>query len=227
MAMSRKVVVFGTGSFAQIVHFYLSHDSDYEVVAFTANKSHIVENLLLNLPVVPFEELETLFPPEQFQMYVAVGYKKVNRVRADVYSQAKGKGYELISYISSKCTHWGDTAIGDNCFIFEDNTIQPFVTIGNDVVIWSGNHVGHHVRIGNHVFITSHVVVSGHVQVGSYSFLGVNATIRDDISIGEACVIGAGVVLMKSAGDKEVYSQEQSKSTYAIRGCFLTSLVAK
>jgi len=208
--MSRKVVVFGTGSFAEIVHFYLSHDSEYEVVAFTANKSRVVENTLLNLPVVPFEELETLFPAEQYQMYVAVGYKKVNRVRADIYSQAKDKGYKLISYISSKCTHWGDAVVGDNCFIFEDNTIQPFVTIGNNVVIWSGNHIGHHVRIGDHVFITSHVVVSGHVRVGSYSFLGINATIRDDISIGEACVIGAGAILMRSTGDKEVYSQDQS-----------------
>jgi len=209
--MASKVVVFGTGSFAQLVHFYLSHDSDHEVAAFTVNETHMAQRELLGLPVLPFETVEKEFPPESFQMYVAVGYKKVNRVRASIYAQAKEKGYGLISYVSSKCTHWGDTKIGDNCFIFEDNTIQPYVTIGNDVVIWSGNHIGHHSVIHDHCFITSHVVVSGHVEVGPYSFLGVNATIRDSIKIGEACVLGAGALIMKPTKDGEVYAARRTE----------------
>jgi len=209
--MASKVVVFGTGSFAQLVHFYLSHDSDHEVAAFTVNETHMAQRELLGLPVLPFETVEKEFPPESFQMYVAVGYKKVNRVRASIYAQAKEKGYGLISYVSSKCTHWGDTKIGDNCFIFEDNTIQPYVTIGNDVVIWSGNHIGHHAVIHDHCFIASHVVVSGHVEVGPYSFLGVNATIRDSIKIGEACVLGAGALIMKPTKDGEVYAARRTE----------------
>jgi sugar O-acyltransferase (sialic acid O-acetyltransferase NeuD family) len=202
--MSSKVVIFGTGSFAQVVHFYLTNDSEHEVVAFTVNEAHIKERELLGLPVVPFESLAQEYPPDEFKMYVAVGYKNLNKVRAAIYAEAKNKGYELISYISSKCTYWGES-IGDNCFIFEDNTIQPFVRIGSDVVMWSGNHIGHHSTIGDHCFITSHVVVSGHVKVGSYCFIGVNATTRDNISIGESCLIGAGSLIMKSAQDKEVY----------------------
>ena len=209
--MSSKVIIFGTGSFAQVVQFYLTHDSEHEVVAFTVNENHIAERELLGLPVVPFETLERDFPPDNYKMYVAVGYKNVNRVRASIYAEAKGKGYELVSYLSSKCTHWNDTVIGDNCFIFEDNTIQPFVRIGNDVVMWSGNHIGHHAAIGDHCFITSHVVISGHVEVGPYCFVGVNATTRDSITIGESCVIGAGSLIMKSTRDKEVYI---AKRTY-------------
>ena len=208
--MSDKVVVFGTGSFAQVVHFYLTHDSEHEVVAFTVNESHLTEREMMGVPVVPFEEIEREFPPEVFKMYVAMGYKQVNRVRAAVYTEAKQKGYELVTYISSKCTYWGEQ-IGDNCFIFEDNTIQPFVKIGNDVVMWSGNHIGHHATIGNHCFITSHVVISGNSHIGPYSFLGVNATIRDSICIGEACVIGAGTLIMKSTEDREVYIGQRTK----------------
>ena len=209
--MSSKIILFGTGNFAQVAHFYLTHDSEHDVVAFTVNESYLTQKELMGLPVVPFERVEREFPPDSFKMYVAVGYRKVNRVRAAIYAEAKRKGYELISYINSKCTHWGDTTIGDNCFIFEDNTIQPVVTIGNDVVIWSGNHIGHHVTIGDHCFITSHVVISGHVSIGSYSFLGVNATTRDNISIGEACVIGAGTLIMKSTKDREVYIGNQTE----------------
>jgi sugar O-acyltransferase (sialic acid O-acetyltransferase NeuD family) len=204
-----KVVIFGTGSFAEIAQFLLTRDGEHEVVAFTVHESHLVQRDLVGLPVVPFEEVERRFPPGGFKMLVAVGYKDVNRLRATIYAEAKSKGYELISYVSSKCTFWGE-AMGDNCFIFEDNTIQPFVTIGNDVVMWSGNHIGHHSTIGDHCFIASHVVVSGHVRVGSYSFLGVNATIRDNISIGEASVIGAGALIMKSTADRSVYIAERT-----------------
>lgn len=202
--MSSKVVLFGTGSFAQVVHYLLTHDSEHEVVAFTVNQDHLREREVMGLPVVPFETLEKEYPPDAFKMFVAVGYKNLNKARAGICDEARGKGYELITYISSKCTYWGE-AIGDNCFIFEDNTIQPYVRIGNNVVMWSGNHIGHHSVIGDNCFITSHVVISGHVEVGPYNFFGVNATVRDSIQIGESCIIGAGSLIMKSTKDREVY----------------------
>ena len=209
--MGSKVVVFGTGSFAQVVHFYLTHDSDHEVVAFTVHEKYRDRDEVLGLPLVAFEGLQRDFPPDSFKMYVAVGYKNVNQLRAGIYEEAKGKGYELITYVSSQCTHWGDTVIGDNCFIFEDNSIQPFVRIGNDVVIWSGNHIGHHATIGDHCFISSHVVISGHTVVGPYCFLGVNSTIRDNIQIGKSCIIGAGSLIMKSTKDGEAYVEERTR----------------
>jgi UDP-3-O-[3-hydroxymyristoyl] glucosamine N-acyltransferase len=137
----------------------------------------------------------------------------MNQVRAAFYDQAKAKGYQLVSYVSSRCTNWADTPVGDNCFIFEDNTIQPFVTIGNDVVLWSGNHIGHHTVIQDHVFVTSHVVVSGYGQIGAYSFLGVNATIRDAITVGKSCLIGAGALIMSSTRDGEVFIPSRTKAS--------------
>lgn len=208
-----KVVVFGTGSFAEVVQFYLEHDSEHEVVAFTVHGAHQAQDELRGLPVVPFERLRETHPPETHDMYVAVGYKDVNRVRAAICAEARAAGYRLLTYVSSRCTHWGDTRIGDNCFIFENNTLQPFVTIGDNVVMWSGNHIGHHSTVGSHCFITSHVVVSGHCTVGDYSFLGVNATLRDGITIGEANVIGGGAVIMKSTRDREVYAAVRTEAS--------------
>ncbi len=209
--MKSQVVIFGTSYFAKLVHFYLTHDSEHEVVAFTVHAEHLSQKEFLGLPVVPFEEVEKKYPADAFKMFIAVAYKQVNRVRAGLYEEAKRKGYTLVTYVSSKCSHWGDTVIGDNCFIFEENTIQPFVTIGNNVVLWSGNHIGHDSTIGDHCFITSHVVVCGIVEVGSYTFLGVNSTIRDNIRIGKGCVIGAGALIMKRTKDYEVYLGERTK----------------
>ena len=118
---------------------------------------------------------------------------------------ARSMGYRLASYVSSRATVLNEGRIGDNCFIFEDNTIQPFVTIGDNVVLWSGNHIGHHSTIKDHCFIASHVVVSGGVEIDEQCFIGVNATLRDHIKIGARCVIGAGTLLLADAEPEGVY----------------------
>lgn len=210
----QPIVIFGTGQIAEIAHFYLTHDSNYDVVAFTVDGDYISNNLFCDLPVVAFEEIETLYPSQNFQMFVALSYAKVNQFRTEKYNAAKSKGYSLISYISSKATTWSDISIGENCFVLEDNTIQPFVKIGNNVTLWSGNHVGHHTTIEDNCFISSHVVISGGVEVGKNCFIGVNATIRDHIKIGEKCVIGAGTLLLCDAEPEGVYmgtATERSK----------------
>jgi sugar O-acyltransferase (sialic acid O-acetyltransferase NeuD family) len=209
--VGRKVVIFGSGGFAECAHFYLTHDSEHEVAAFTVNASHLDKETLLGLPVAQFEAIEQRFPPSEYAMFIAIGYARVNKLRADVYAQAKAKGYELVSYVSSKATTWPGLEIGDNSFVFEDNTIQAYASIGSDVVLWSGNHIGHHSRIGDHCFITSHVVVSGYVTIGAYTFIGVNATLRDSISIGESNVIGSGALIMKSTSNGQLYIAPRTK----------------
>lgn len=201
----KKVVIFGTGDFAQVAQFYLTKDSPHKVAAFTADRNYVKEKELFGLPLVPFDNIEQYYPPNKYSMFIAIAYSGVNKVRAGKYYEAKKKGYELISYVCSKSVNWGDMEIGDNCFIFENQTIQPFVKIGNNVVIWSGNHIGHHVTIGDHCFISSHVVISGRSKIEPYCFLGVNSTIRDGITIAKECVIGAGATILKDTLAKGVY----------------------
>ncbi len=200
-----KVVIFGTEKMAEVAHFYLTKDSPYEVIAFTADADFIREKQFNGLPVVPFEEVEKLYPVDKFSMLVAVGYKNLNSVRAKKYEEAKVKGYSLISYVNSRVTQWGEIEIGDNCFILENQVIQPWVKIGNDVILWSGNHFGHNVVIGDHCWISSHVVISGGVTIGPRCFLGVNSTIRDEVKIGAECIIGAGALILNDVIDKSVY----------------------
>jgi sugar O-acyltransferase (sialic acid O-acetyltransferase NeuD family) len=203
--MSKKVVIFGAGDFARIASVYLSKDSPYEVAAFTVHQDRLAVSTLLGKPVIPFEKLEESYPPGQYQMFVAVGFRGVNKVRAGIYLECRQKGYELIRYINSRATHWGEIELGDNSFVFENNVIQPFVKIGSDVIVWSGNHIGHDVTIGDHCFIASHVVISGNVKIGPYCFLGVNATLRDGVTIAPETVIGAGALILKDTAAQSVY----------------------
>ena len=198
--MPTKLVLFGSGDIAELAHYYFSNDSEHEVVAFTLDEEYIESDTFCGLPVVPFAEVKSAFPPEDHALFIALSYSRLNEVRKEKFLAGKAKGYTLTSYISSRATVLNDGRVGDNCFILEDNTIQPFVTIGDNVTLWSGNHVGHHSTIQDHTFIASHVVISGGVVIGESCFLGVNATLRDHISVGEKCVIGAGALLL---GDTE------------------------
>jgi len=202
----KKIVIFGTGDIAQVVHHYLTHESDYDVVAFTVDRDHMKEEQVFDLPLVPFEEVERNYSPKEFAMFIAIAYRQVNKLRALKYHSAKKKGYALINYISPNSVVANNVEIGDNCFIFENQTIQPFVKIGNDVIIWSGNHIGHHSVIKDHCFIASHVVISGNVTIEPYCFLGVNATIRDGIVIANECIIGAGATILQDTKAKGIYT---------------------
>jgi sugar O-acyltransferase (sialic acid O-acetyltransferase NeuD family) len=159
----------------------------------------------LGKPLISFQNIRESFPPSDYDFFVALSYTKLNELRKAKYLAAKNLGYNLASYISSKATVLNDKNIGENCFILEDNTIQPKVIIGNNVTLWSGNHIGHHSVIQDNVFISSHVVVSGGVIVEDSSFIGVNATLRDHIVIGSKSVIGAGSIIMKSTDPLSVY----------------------
>ena len=212
--MKKNLVIFGAGDIAQLAHFYFSKDSEYSVVAFTVDAAYLNDNEFCGLPVVPFEEIATVYPPNQFELFVAVSYTKLNLIRKEKYLAAKALGYNIASYISSKATVLNDGLIGENCFVLEDNTVQPFASIGNNVTLWSGNHIGHHSVIKDHTFIASHVVISGGVEIGEQCFIGVNATFRDHIKIGEKCVIGAGAILLADAEPEGVYigtATERSK----------------
>lgn len=209
--MEKEVIIFGPGDFGQVVYFYLMNDSKNKVVGFTAHKDKIKDGKLFNLPIVPFEEIEKEFPPDKYAMFIAIPYTDLNQVRAKIFAEAKEKGYELISYINSKAITWKDINIGENCFILENNVIQPYVTIGDNVIMWSGNHIGHHSIIKDHCFIASHVVISGKVVVEPYCFFGVNATIRDGLHIAKNNVIGAGAVILKDTKENEVFSTDSTK----------------
>lgn len=206
-----KVVIFGAGDIAKLARFYFSTDSGHEVVAFTVDSNYRKRDSFCGLPLVDFEKMSDLYPPRIYKMFIAVSYQKMNKIRAQKYFQAKETGYELVSYVSSRCSFLSETEVGDNCFILEDNTVQPFASIGNNVTLWSGNHIGHDSVIEDHCFLASHIVVSGNVRVNPYCFIGVNATLANSITIATETLIGAGAIITKNTIPKGVYVPAKSK----------------
>ncbi len=200
-----KIVIFGAGDIARLADFYFSTDSEHEVVAFTVDAGYLTGETFLDRPLLPFDQVASAYPPSSHKMFVALSYAKMNQVREAKCLDARAAGYDLVSYVSSRCSFLTRYPTGDNCFILEDNTVQPFVRIGNNVTLWSGNHIGHDSTIGDHSFVSSHVVVSGHVQMGSNCFVGVNATIGNGVTVAPFTLVGAGALIMKDTTARSVF----------------------
>jgi len=206
----KKLVIFGTGDIAQLAKYYFDIDSSYEVVAFTVDKNYCLSATFENLPLVPFEEIEKHFPCNEVEIFIALSYAQMNKLRETKFFEAKKMNYTIASYISSKCTYLSQFPAGENAFILEDNTIQPYVKIGDNVTLWSGNHIGHHSVIESHNFISSHVVISGHCKVEPNCFIGVNSTIGHQVIIAKETLVGAGSIITKNTEESSIYVPARS-----------------
>ncbi len=212
MIKQKKVVLIGDSAFAEVACECFTQDSDYEVVGFAVEAAYLNKKQLLGLPVVPFEQIETYFNPAEVHFYAALVCSQLNRLRTRLYLAVKAKGYQPASYISSRAFVWHNVQLGEHCFVFENNTIQPFVNIGNNVVLWSGNHIGHHSRIQDNCFIASHVVISGFCDIGCNTFMGVNATLANNVTIGQDNWIGLGTVIARNTAENQLFKGQQSEA---------------
>lgn len=203
--MTGGLVVFGTRQIAEVLAWYIERESDRRITAFTVDGAYLQEPTFQGRPVVPFEEVASLYPPDAYEMFVAVSYAKMNRIRAEKVQAAKAAGYRLASHVSPKAQVWDGLEVGENTFVMEHNVIQPFARIGGDTTLWAGNHIGHHAQIGDHCFLASHIVVSGGVTIGDHCFIGVNATLRDGIKVAPRTLVGAGALLLGDTEPEQVF----------------------
>lgn len=204
MNKDRKLILLGDGAFAEIAYEYFMHDTAYEVVAFSVERAFLKRDRCFGLPVIPFEELERSHTPAEHSFYAALVYSQLNRLRTRLYRAAKVKGFAPASYVSPSAFVWRNVELGEHCFIFENNVVQPFVKLGDNVVLWSGNHIGHHSRIGANCFISSHVVISGFCDIGENCFFGVNSTLADRVRIERDCLIGAQALVTKDVKENQL-----------------------
>lgn len=206
-----KLILFGSDNTVMAYYYYFTHDSPYEVVAFTVNQKYLDSSTFLDLPLVAFEDIETVYPPDKYGMAIPLGFSDVNQLRAERYYQAKAKGYQLINYISSRALVWGDLDIGDNVFLHENANIKPWAKLGSNIIVESGALVGHHAVVGDHCFLGPSSLILGEATIGDYTILGANSTIRDGVKVGRECIIGASALIAKDTQPKSVHMSDPAK----------------
>lgn len=198
MNKSRKLIIVGAGEFAGMAYECFEKDSEYKVEGFAVEKKYKNSDFYCGCSVVAFEEIEQHYPPQDYDVFVAVTHVKLNRERRRLYEICKNKGYHCAHYISSRSFVWNSVVIGENVFVFEGVTIQYYAEIGNNSVVWNGVTIAHRTVIGENCWIAPAAAIAGFSRVGSNCFVGTNATIGDEVVVPDDVVLGAGTVAYKS-----------------------------
>jgi sugar O-acyltransferase (sialic acid O-acetyltransferase NeuD family) len=206
-----KIVIFGAGPLAHLAYIHFSNAGQYEVVAFTVNEEYLKEDKFFGLNLVAFEQIEKIYPPDKFSMFVALGYTRVNKARAQIYNSSKAKGYHMVSCIEANVIDSINYKVGENSLIMPNTVIQPFAEVGNDVIIWNNSYIGYKSYVRDHTYIGPDAVIAGNVEIGQYCFIGANATIRDRVIVAPECVIGAGAIILKNTEAGKVYRGQRAE----------------
>jgi sugar O-acyltransferase (sialic acid O-acetyltransferase NeuD family) len=199
----KPVIVFGNQDSASTTHYYLSTDSSYQVVAFTVDQDRITDSSHEGLPVVPFEQIQKEFPPDQFDFIFPAGFQISNPCNTNIfrrtrYESIKSMGYKFINYISSQALVATNVKIGENVLIYEGSIVQPFVKIGNNTIVRSGVNLGHHCVVKDHCFISAEVTVGSRTSIGSQTFIGLNTTVLNSITIADSSFIGSSTLINRN-----------------------------
>lgn len=199
-----KIIIYGIGNHAELVAFYFRYYNLYETVAFTVDRKYLNQDTFFDLPVIPYDEVIKKYPPSEYKIFIAVGPHYVNRLREELYLDAKKKGYRFGNCLPPTPFDNYNLKTGENVFIGPSCGIAPFVTIGNNAIIIDSK-IGHHCTIEDHAFISS-ATLAGKIHVQKNVFIGLGSVIGPNITLGEETVIGLGCVIRKSTPSKSVYS---------------------
>ena len=190
------IVLFGAGQIADVARVYIDAHGPDRIVAFTADGSHLAADSFAGRPLVAWEDLERCYPPDQVKLLGPLSFRRLNAFRKERYLEGKARGYGFASFIHPSCHVYTDR-IGENCFILENNTLQPFAEIGDNTMLWSNNHIGHHARIGSHCFLSTHIGVSSNVVIEEECFLAGKASIDYGRRVGARCFLGPSAVVLE------------------------------
>jgi len=199
------IVMFGTGEGARLATRYFAEQGLHNIVAYVVDNNHRVEKRFLEAETITLGELASRFPSNEVKIFVALGFRGMNGLRAAKYTEIKEMGYSFASYIDPSNKLPAETVIGENCFILANQSIDRDVVIGNNVTMWSGCHVGDRSRIGNHVWMSSHVCLNGDVVIDSRCFLASNCCISPNIKLAERSFIGANALITADTSSGAVH----------------------
>lgn len=197
------IVIFGIGQVAEVAKVYIERFSQDRIVGFTVDRAFAVADTLHGLPVVPWEDLESRFPADAVKLLGPVSYQRLNDLRRERHAEGKARGYGFASFIHPSVHNLAE-AVGENCFILENCTLQPFVRIGDGVIIWSTTHIGHHCVVEDFCFLSSLVGLASGVRIGSGSMLGGQVGVDNGITVGANSYIESRAMLRRDVPPNSV-----------------------
>ena len=224
--MKRRIVIYGNGQYARMLHQIQEEEEEggLEIAAFTADRKYIKEDSFLGLPLVAFEAVERIYPPEEHDMLVCIR-TSVIRVRKRTFDKAVAKGYRLPNYVSPKAHTHSDLKIGRNNLVFGGAHLGPFGQIGDNNIIRPTAYLGHDYKLGSHNYIAPACSISGYCSIKDLCFIGIGSTLMPHVTLADETLIGAGSLALKSTEPYSKYygSPAEKKGEHRDTGIVLST----
>lgn len=199
----KNIVIFGNGDFARLLKYYIDMDDKREVEAFTVDRKYIGCSEFYGKPVEAFEEIEKKYPPERYEILIAIGNSKMNAVREEIFQKCKDKGYTVATYIHSSCSVHSDE-IGEGNIFLENCLIYPYAKIGKGNLLWDHVLISHDCVVGDFNTFSSYADLCGYVKIGNNGYFGKHCILNDFIEIADYTLVGAAAYAKKNTDPYDV-----------------------
>ena len=201
--MSKKVVLIGNGNYADTIRYYIESITNWELVAYADEFIKGKDSTHKGLPFVNIDLLPELYPNNEYEVVIGVGYHNMNANRKRIYEKLKGMDYRMPNLIHPTVI-LNNTKMGDANIIMSNCVFEPNAEMGSNIIIWDAVLIGHNTHIGNHSHFAAVSMIAGNCKVGESCFLGNHATVKDGGVLADYTLVGAGAYVSRDTKPYDV-----------------------
>ena len=203
--MSDEYVIFGAGSFAQLITEYLSYSGQGSVAHYLIDDRYVGTHCELATQPIGWSQFCAEQSLAEQKIIFAVGYDNLDQ-KKQCLQRLLASDAQLINLNLSSDVLAPIDWRGTGNVILPGAIIEPSVTIGSGNIFWSGSHICHDVRIGDYNFFAAKSVIGGRSKIGNCNFFGFSSVIRDHIQIGDQITVGMGGVVPSDLSHPGIYT---------------------
>ncbi|MCH5185053.1 MAG: hypothetical protein J1F64_02895 [Oscillospiraceae bacterium] len=213
--MKKQLIIVGKSANARQAYDFIKIHDLFDILGFTVNREYMDADSFNGLPVFALEDLREKFDMTGVELFVALGWNRLNADRRNLYERLKEQGYKFANLISPNAVIRGKVE-GDNCWVNDYAVIQSGAVIKSNVIIREHVLIGNDALIEKHCFIGVHSIVAGGCHIGEQSFCGIRATVFDGVKTGNKCIIGGGAVLKRNIESNTVCKTDLSSTVLKV-----------
>jgi len=208
-----KLIIAGIGTNSRLALSFIEYHRLFDVIGFAVNAQYKTCDRFHDRPVYTLEHLREEVGHDDFKVFIAVLWNRLNTDRRNMYEFCRSQGYPLANLISPLAVVRSEIT-GDNIWLHDHVVVQNDTIIGSDTAVMQGTLIGANCQVGAHCFFGAHAILGGGSTVGEQSFIGIRSTVFDGTSIGRKCIVGACTAVKRNMPD---FSKYATSSDFVIK----------
>lgn len=196
--MSERVVLLGTGIFAEELTDLIAAIDGVELVAYCENLDHDKAGREWNgLPIVWVDDLPQLGDVGAVSAITTTQRERYVR-------QVEALGIRFARLVHPTATVAPSARLGAGVVIQPHVVIGARTTLGDHVIVNRGALIGHHASIGELATVQPGANIGGATTIGARAYVAMGATVLERRRVGEGALVAAGALVTR---DVEPHSQ--------------------